>query len=73
MCKCDKIKEKDATYLAKILFRQIEKESPGCAFWVISALTKMAHDKLTLPCVINIVRQEMRQAAAEYDEYVRTT
>lgn len=65
-------KEAAAVLLARALLRQIEAESPQCAFWVISVLAKMKSEKLSLPCVFNIACQEMPKAAADYVEYTRT-
>lgn len=68
-----KANEKSATFLARGLFRQIQATDSQCAFWVISALEKLRCNQATLPCVINIARQEMPGSAADYDEYLRTT
>jgi len=65
--------EGNATKIARQLARQIVDENAICAFWVISALTKMRLDGLDLPAALDIFRAEMKDAAARYDEYVRTT
>jgi hypothetical protein len=73
MKKCDQKKEEDATFLARALFRQIESRDKQCAFWILSAMIKLHQDKRTMPCIINIMLQEMAKSAADYDEYCRTT
>lgn len=64
-----------ATALAKKLFSQVDGENIQCAFWVVSAIYKIAHEnpKMSMICLRNIVRDNMPQAFEQYCEYLRTT
>lgn len=67
--------DKDATVLAKILLKQIERESSQCAFWMISVLAKISRDSpgMTVGELMVLVEEELPNAAAEYWQYVKTT
>lgn len=65
--------ERPATFLARQLFRQIENRDDQCAFWILSALHKLKYDGASIVCVLNIMREEMPKAFADYAEYTRTT
>jgi len=68
-------KEKVSVVLARHLLNQIENENQHCAFWIISAVTKIkyANPKMSMTCLLNILRQEMPDAAEAYAKYKRET
>lgn len=68
-------KEPAGIFLARVLMKQIQGRDPQCAFWFVSALSKLRYEnpQMTLVCLMNFIRQEMPKAAAEYAEYCRTT
>lgn len=60
-----------AASLASILLVQVQKESEQCAFWFISALSKLTATQphLRLPEVLQFVKIAMPTASMEYARY----
>lgn len=67
--------EKPATFLAKILLGQVDREKTQCAFWVVSAIHKIAEENpnMSMVCLRNIVSENMPAAFKEYRKYLRET
>ncbi len=69
--------EKPGTAAAKQLLGQIdcEKGTCGCAFWVVSAIHKIAQEnpKMTMTCLRNIIRDNMPKAFAAFHDYLKHT
>jgi hypothetical protein len=63
--------EATAARLATILLEQADRESEQCAFWFISALSKLASTQphLRLPDVLRFAREAMPVSAAAYASY----
>lgn len=59
--------------LAKTLMHQVEQESEQCAYWFVSALSKLALGKphMRMPEVLEFVRQAMPDAARAYASYAK--
>ena len=61
-----------AARLAASLLQQAESENGQCAYWFISALSKLASTQphLRLPDVVKFTCEAMPRAASEYADYV---
>ena len=66
---------KPGILLAKQLLNQIDDRDSQCAFWIISAMHKIKREspKMGMPCLLNIIRDEMPKGFADYCEYIKHT
>lgn len=64
--------EEAAARLAKTLLEQVERESGQCAYWFISALSKLISTQphLRAADALQFMQAAMPQAALEYAQYV---
>jgi hypothetical protein len=60
--------EETAAQMARILMEQVERDSHQCAFWFISALSKLTstHPQMQLSDVLQFAQQAMPKAASDY-------
>jgi len=58
--------------LAKQLLKQVQQADEQCAYWFISALSKLAMSNPQMPVVrvIALAKQAMPKAARQYADYV---
>lgn len=49
----------------------ITTENDQCAYWLVSAISKLAHSepRMSLGCLLNIIKAAMPAAAEGYAEY----
>lgn len=67
--------EKPETEIAKHLLNQIERENSKCAFWMVSAINKIANEnpEMTIGELKTIVHLNMPDALEQYAKYVQNT
>ncbi len=61
--------------ISKILFKQIQDKDHQCAYWIISALTRLlkSNPKLTVIDVLKIANGAMPKAADYHQDYLQKT
>lgn len=59
--------------LSKILLKQVQKENEQCAYWFISALSKLSNTAKNFGVneILDLAIEAMPQAAQEYQDYLR--
>lgn len=64
-----------AKWLASEVLMQADEKDSECAFWFLSALSKLsgAHPQMRVADVLQFASQAMPNAAKEWADYVRTT
>ncbi|MCM2310309.1 MAG: hypothetical protein NDI84_02800 [Steroidobacteraceae bacterium] len=69
---CDEENAKVAWSLAMQLLKQAQKENEECAYWFVSALSKLAstHPRRPVVEVLALAKCAMPKAARQYADYV---
>ena len=67
--------DKHSTIIAKKLFTQIQERDDQCALWLVSAISKITSENPTMTIfeLLSIIRNEMPNATAQYQKYIRST
>jgi len=70
-----RLKKEPTIILAGIVLKQAQDRDKQCAFWFISALSKLrsVNPKMKLDDVCEFVAESMPLVAQEYQEYIRNT